>query len=162
MFCQLFTYQGVATSRCLAFHTGKNCASYRDVNEVGCICNNNNCATNTLAEYALNHQATSTSKATVRPATTTTHITTTPPVTTLPTSIDTTTITKIRFTASTLTTSTPTTTSITTTTTAICQDKQGVDCLLLNSTNICANPYSHQYCAKFCGHCTRPLDAAFG
>ncbi|VDI62702.1 Hypothetical predicted protein [Mytilus galloprovincialis] len=162
MFCQLFTYQGVATSRCLAFHIGKNCLSYKDIDEGGCICNTNNCATNILAEYALNHQATSTSQTTIRPATTTTPSTTTTPVTIPPTSIDTSTITTIKFTASTLTISTPRTTSITTTTTAICQDKPGVDCLLLNSTNICVNPFSHQYCAKFCGHCTRVLEAAFG
>ncbi|XP_076091459.1 uncharacterized protein LOC143063288 isoform X1 [Mytilus galloprovincialis] len=162
MFCQLFTYQGVATSRCLAFHIGKNCMSYKDVNEGGCICNNNNCATNTLAEYALNHQASSTSQTTIRPATTTTPSTTKTPVTIPPTSIDTSTITTIKVTASTLAISTPTTTSKTTTTTAICQDKPGVDCLLLNSTNICVNPFSHQYCAKFCGHCTRVLEAAFG
>ncbi|VDI62705.1 Hypothetical predicted protein [Mytilus galloprovincialis] len=44
----------------------------------------------------------------------------------------------------------------------ICHDKPGVDCLLLNTTNICANPFSHQYCAKFCGHCTRVIESAFG
>ncbi|XP_063420274.1 uncharacterized protein LOC134705482 [Mytilus trossulus] len=44
----------------------------------------------------------------------------------------------------------------------ICYDKPDVDCLLLNTTNICANPYSHQICAKFCGHCTRVIESAFG
>ncbi|XP_076091464.1 uncharacterized protein LOC143063291 isoform X2 [Mytilus galloprovincialis] len=44
----------------------------------------------------------------------------------------------------------------------ICHDKPGVDCLLLNTTNICANPFSHLYCAKFCGHCTRVIESAFG
>ncbi|XP_052092960.1 uncharacterized protein LOC127729264 [Mytilus californianus] len=46
--------------------------------------------------------------------------------------------------------------------TSVCQDKPGVDCVLLNSTNICANPFSHQYCAHFCGHCTRVIQSAFG
>ncbi|XP_052093446.1 uncharacterized protein LOC127729631 [Mytilus californianus] len=43
--------------------------------------------------------------------------------------------------------------------TVVCQDKPNVDCLILNSTNICANPISHQYCAAFCGHCTNVIQS---
>ena len=44
----------------------------------------------------------------------------------------------------------------------VCEDKPGIDCKLLNATNICANPFSHQYCAAFCGHCTATIDTVFG
>ncbi|XP_071154109.1 uncharacterized protein [Mytilus edulis] len=120
MLCQLYTYQGVATSRCLAFHIGTNCLSYKDVDDTGCICNNAACATNILTEYALNNQVTTTTSTTTEsttPPATTTHSSTTPIMTTAtPTTHTTTTPTTATPTPTTPILTTPTTTTSTTTT----------------------------------------------
>ncbi|XP_076091453.1 uncharacterized protein LOC143063282 [Mytilus galloprovincialis] len=124
MFCQLITYQGVATSRCLVIHIGKQCVSYKDVDETGCICNNANCATRFLTEYSIKHPATTTTStkpptpSTPSTTTSTMKTPTTPAITTSPTTPPTT-KTPTTPPTSTSTTTTPTKTPTTTNPTII-------------------------------------------